>query len=340
MFKILKILAMLCALLVAVGAGGFYWLASSPIPLASERAEFHVTYGKGMSAVAREIAASGVPVDPWMLILLGKVYGVESSIKAGSYEISRGVTPLELLRKLTSGDVTQGEIVFIEGWNFRQIRARLEAHPDLRHDTRGLPEAEIMRMIGAPASSAEGMFFPDTYLFSKQTSDVDVLARAYRAMQQQLSREWAARAAGLPYADPYQALIMASIVEKETGRQEDRSYVASVFVNRLRLGMRLQTDPTVIYGVGEDFDGNLRKRDLLADTPYNTYTRAGLPPTPIAMPGLASLRAAVNPAPGRALYFVARGDGSSQFSETLEQHNQAVNRYQRRGQRTRDGGDK
>ena len=227
--------------------------------------------------------------------------------------------------------MTQTEVAFIEGWTFRQMRERLDAHPDLRHDSRGLPEREIMRLIGATQESAEGQFFPDTYLFAKQGSDLDVLRRAYRSMQRQLEREWAGRASGLPYADPYQALIMASIVEKETGRDQDRPMVAAVFVNRLRQGMLLQTDPTVIYGLGDRFDGNLRKRDLLTDTPYNTYTRSGLPPTPIAMPGLAALQSALHPAASQAIYFVARGDGSSQFSRTLEEHNQAVNRYQKLG---------
>nr|MBP6707954.1 endolytic transglycosylase MltG [Accumulibacter sp.] len=211
------------------------------------------------------------------------------------------------------------------------LRARLDGHPDRRHETAGLPEAEIMRRLGAPGRPAEGGFFPDTYLFAKRSSDLELLARAQRAMQRHLAREWPARAAGLPYREPYQALILASIIEKETGRDADRSLVAAVFVNRLRRGMPLQTDPSVIYGLGEKFDGNLRKRDLLADTPYNTYTRRGLPPTPIAMPGLAALQAALHPAPSEALYFVARGDGSSEFSRTLAEHNQAVTRYQKGG---------
>jgi UPF0755 protein len=264
-----------------------------------------------------------------MLIVLGKLLRVETSIKAGSYEIERGTTLFELLEKLTRGDVTQTEIVFIEGWTFRQMRDRLDAHPDLLHTTPGMSDQDVMRLIGAPEAAAEGLFFPDTYMFAKQSKDVDVLARAYRALRKHLAREWAARAAGLPYATPYQALVMASVVEKETGRDQDRPLVAAVFVNRLRQGMLLQTDPTVIYGLGASFDGNLRRRDLLSDTPYNTYTRVGLPPTPIAMPGLASLQSALHPAPSQALYFVARGDGSSQFSRSLDEHNQAVNRYQR-----------
>ncbi|WP_301101685.1 endolytic transglycosylase MltG [Propionivibrio sp.] len=331
MLKLFKNLILVALCLVLAVAGGFYWLASSPLTLKSEQVDFQITPGKGLRAAAKEIASAGVVFDPWLLTVLGKVLRVETSIKAGSYEITRGITLFDLLNKLTRGDVTQTEIAFIEGWTFRQMRERLDAHPDIRHDSKGLPASEIMRLIGAPNGVAEGMFFPDTYLFAKQGRDLDVLQRAYRSMQRHLSREWEARAAGLPYANAYQALTMASIVEKETGRDQDRPLVAAVFVNRLRQGMLLQTDPAVIYGVGEKFDGNLRKRDLLTDTPYNTYTRTGLPPTPIAMPGLASLQAALHPAASQAIYFVARGDGSSQFSHTLEEHNQAVNRYQRIG---------
>jgi UPF0755 protein len=331
MLKLIKKLTLIGLGLIVVLGGGFYWLVSSPLALRSEKVEFHITPGIGMRAAAGEIVGAGVVLDPWALIVLGKLLRVETSIKAGSYEIGRGINTLELLKKLTRGDVTQTEIAFIEGWTFHQMRERLDAHPDLRHDSKGLSDAEIMRLLGAPKSAAEGMFFPDTYLFAKQSRDIDVLARSYRTLQRHLSREWEARAAGLPYRDAYQALIMASIVEKETGRDQDRPLVAAVFVNRLRQGMLLQTDPTVIYGVGEKFDGNLRKRDLLTDTPYNTYTRVGLPPSPIAMPGLVSLQAALHPAPSEALYFVSRGDGSSQFSSTLDEHNQAVNRYQKAG---------
>ena len=282
-----------------------------------------------MRAAAREIAAAGVPFDPWVLVLLSRLLKVDASIKAGSYEIANGESLLDLLRKLTRGDVTLSEIAFIEGWTFRQMRQRLDAHPDLTHDSRNMADAEIMREIGADGVLPEGWFFPDTYLFAKKSRDVEILARAYRAMQRHLAGEWEGRMPGLPFASPYQALILASIVEKETGREEDRPMVAAVFINRLKRGMLLQTDPTVIYGLGERFDGNLRKRDLLADTPYNTYTRAGLPPTPIAMPGLASLKAVLQPAQSPALYFVARGDGSSHFSQTLDEHNNAVNRFQR-----------
>ena len=329
MFRLLFKLLFVGIILALVAAGGFYWLISSPLKLQDPTVDFHIAAGSSMRSAAREVAAAGVGVDPWVLVILSRMMAVESKIKAGSYEIGEGITAQDLLNKLTRGDVTQTEVAFIEGWTFRQMRARLDAHPDVKHDSKDLSEAEIMQRIGASATNAEGQFFPDTYLFARQSSDLDVLARAHRAMQAHLAREWESRAAGLPYRDPYQALIMASIIEKETGLEQDRPMVAAVFVNRLRLGMLLQTDPTVIYGLGEKFDGNLRKRDLQADTPYNTYLRAGLPPTPIAMPGLASLQTALHPAATPALYFVARKDGSSQFSRTLDEHNKAVNRYQR-----------
>ena len=319
------------ALTLLLGIALVASLVLTPLGLQQEQVEFTIDPGTSLRAATRAMVAAGVELDPWALLLLARLLGVEASIKAGSYEVVRGVTPLQLLRKLTRGDFTQGELAFIEGWTFRQMRERLDAHPELRHETTGLADAEIMRLLGEPETSAEGEFFPDTYFFAKRSSDIALLARAHRAMQRHVDREWQNRAAELPYADSYQALILASIVEKETGREQDRSLVAAVFVNRLRQGMLLQTDPTVIYGLADGFDGTLHKRDLLRDTPYNTYTRRGLPPTPIAMPGLASLRAAMHPAPSAALYFVARGDGSSHFSQTLAEHNQAVTRYQRSG---------
>lgn len=333
MLKFIRNLILLAVFLAITLGAVFAWMIYSPIRLVDSPLEFHIAPGSGLRTAARQIADAGAGLNPWVFTLLGKLMRAEASIKAGSYEVSRGVTPIQLMEKLTRGDVTQAEIVFIEGCTFRQMRERINVHPEIRHDTKDLSEAELLQRIGASETHAEGLFFPDTYLFAKRSSDLEILARAYRAMHRHLEREWPARAVGLPYLDPKQALIMASIVEKETGREQDRPLVAAVFINRLRQGMLLQTDPTVIYGVGETFDGNLRKRDLLTDTPYNTYTRAGLPPTPIAMPGLASLQAALHPAQSQALYFVARGDGSSQFSHTLDEHNQAVSRYQKGGKR-------
>ena len=230
---------------------------------------------------------------------------------------------------MTEGRVSQAQISIIEGTTFRQLRNLLDADPDLRHDSTAMSETDILQRVGAPEAHAEGLFFPDTYYFASGASDLAILKRAYQTMQQRLQESWQQRSPGLPLQTPYQALILASIVEKETGQASDRDMIAGVFINRLRRGMRLQTDPSVIYGMGDKFDGNLRKRDLLTDTPYNTYTRAGLPPTPIALPGLAALQATLHPAKTDALYFVARGDGSSVFSKSLAQHNRAVAKYQK-----------
>jgi len=305
------------------------WGISPPQPLALQASplDFTVKAGSTLRSASRQIEEAGVAMPAWQFTLLGRALGKAAEIKAGSYQLAEGVTPLKLLEKLTRGDVTQAEIVLLEGWTFRQMRAALDAHAHVRHDTAGLTERQIMEKLGVEGA-AEGRFFPDTYLFAKGSSDLEVLKRSYRQMEKLLLTEWGRRQANLPYASPYEALIMASIVEKETGQSQDRAQIASVFINRLKKGMLLQTDPTVIYGLGERFDGNLRKRDLQADGPYNTYTRTGLPPTPIAMPGLASIQATLSPVRTDAYYFVARGDGSSQFSRTLEEHNRAVAKYQ------------
>ena len=299
--------------------------------LSEQRAtlDFAIDKGASLRAASRHMQEAGLPVQPEMFVLLARLMGQANRIKAGSYQVHAGITPLELLDKLTRGDVTQGAIQFVEGINFHHMRMLLDAHPDLRHDSQALSEADILARIGAAETHAEGLFFPDTYLFDKHSSDLDVLRRAYQAQQGHVAELWQQRGARLPLKSAYEALILASIVEKETGQAADRPLIAAVFINRLRRGMLLQTDPTVIYGLGTDFDGNLRKRDLTADTPHNTYTRRGLPPTPIAMPGLDSLKAALHPAQADYLYFVARGDGSSEFSHNLEQHNRAVQRYQR-----------
>ncbi|MDO9220778.1 MAG: endolytic transglycosylase MltG, partial [Thiobacillus sp.] len=255
--------------------------------------------------------------------------GKGSKLKLGVYTLDKPLTPLELFAKLERGEVSQAIIQFIEGKNWREVRVALAAQPLLKNDSAAMSDAELMRAIGAAESHPEGLLFPDTYFYMPHSSDLDVLRRAYQLQREKLQAAWALRAPGLPYRTPYEALIMASIVEKETGAAFERPEIAGVFINRLRLGMRLQTDPTVIYGLGERFDGNLRRADLQRDTPYNTYTRAGLPPTPIAMPSEAAIRAALNPAKTQALYFVARGNGTHVFSSTLDAHNRAVNRYQR-----------
>jgi UPF0755 protein len=298
--------------------------------LRTDPADFSIKPGSSLRSATRQIIEAGVDLSAWQFNLLGRLLGQAAAIKAGSYEVRNAITPLALLNKLTAGDITQVEVVFIEGWTFRQMRAALNSHPGVRHDSATLSDAQIIAQLGAPARSPEGLFFPDTYLFGKGTSDLDILKRAYKAMDKQLKAAWEQRAPGLPYRDPYEALIMASIIEKETGQASERGLIGAVFANRLRIGMMLQTDPSVIYGLGEKFDGNLRKKDLLADTAFNTYTRAGLPPTPIAMPGLASLQAALTPAQTDALYFVSRNDGTSEFSRDLAGHERAVNKYQRR----------
>jgi len=286
-----------------------------------------------LRGAAQDMERAGVLRDPERFIAMARLLGEAGNIKAGNYELTEPVTPYQLLQKVTQGDVTQVAITFVEGWTFRQMRKALDEHPDVTHATRGMNYSEVLQRLGIKEASPEGLFFPDTYHFASGNSDLRVLRRAYRMMQSHLQARWVARMPDLPLATPYDALILASIVEKETGREEERPLIAAVFVNRLRKGMLLQADPTVIYGLAEAFDGNLRKRDLLADTAYNTYTRAGLPPTPIAMPGLASLAAALKPPDSDALYFVSRGDGSSHFSRTLREHERAVTKYQRSGRR-------
>jgi UPF0755 protein len=320
---------LLLALLAVLGAAAYgAWYVVTPLALSTAPLEVEIPPGASLRAALEQLERSGVAVRRIEFEALARALGKARDVKAGSYELARPPTPLELLDKLTRGDVTQAEVRLIEGWTFAQWRAALDASPNLRHDTKGLEDAEVLARIGAAEPHAEGLFFPDTYLFAKGSSDVAVLRRAYRAMRRHLEAQWEGREAETPYRSPYEALIMASIVEKETGQAAERDRIGGVLVNRLRIGMRLQADPTVIYGLGQAFDGNLKKEHLLADGPYNSYTRAGLPPTPIAMPGLASLRAALRPAKTDALYYVARGDGSSQFSRSLDEHNRAVSKYQ------------
>ena len=326
MIKRLVILLLAATLGTAVSM--IYFLLT-PITLPNTPYEFDVKSGISMKGVAQQFAQAGVIRQPFTFTFAARLSGKGSALKAGNYELASALTPWELLQKITKGDVSQAQVKFIEGWNFKQVRQALDKEPDLQHDTRGLSDAEIMAKLGLPQQHPEGRFFPDTYFFSSGMSDLAILARAHKLMQSHLESVWRERAPNLPYRNMDEMLIMASIVEKETGQAAERPTIAGVFVNRLRIGMLLQTDPTVIYGLGQSFDGNLRKRDLLTDTPYNTYTRAGLPPSPIAMPGIEALRAAVKPAATNALYFVGRGDGTHKFSSSLEEHNQAVNKYQR-----------
>jgi len=304
-----------------------WWYSQQPLKVVRGSANFTVQRGMAMRQAADVVWEAGVRADPRFLSLLARLSGRAQQIKAGNYQVKAGITPWQLILKLETGDVTRGTVLLVEGWTFQQMRAALEKHPDLVHDTKGLSNAEILARIGASQQQPEGLFFPDTYAVNKGASVLSVLTRAYRAMQKRLNDEWEGRTRDLPLKSPYDALILASVVEKETGRHEDRTRIANVFINRLRVGMKLQADPTVIYGMGEKYKGKLRRLDLETDTPWNTYTRTGLPPTPIAMPGLASLRAVLHPEGGDMLYFVARGDGSSVFSRTLNEHNRAVDRY-------------
>ena len=284
--------------------------------------------GSGLKSVAHQLAADGVLLEGESFWILGRLLGKARSIRAGTYRLEKSLTPLEIIDKLARGDVVIVEMLFVEGTTLRQWLMQLDSHPQVRHTLAGRGEAELRALFGVAEPSLEGWFFPDTYRFAPGAADAEVLKRAHAAMKKRLADTWSARHPDIALKTPYEALILASIVEKETGLASERPMIAAVFLNRLKHGMRLQTDPTVIYGMGERFDGNIRKKDLGTDTPWNTYTRDGLPPTPIAMPGAASLKAALNPADGPYFYFVARGDGSHEFSRTLEEHNRAVAKYQ------------
>ena len=286
--------------------------------------------GQPFSAFVRKLAQAGIVDHPRLLTWRARLVGDARRVQAGEYDVRPGDTAEDLLDRLLSGTVSSYAVSLIEGWTVRQALAALTADPVLEHELAGADEATVLGMLGLPSGNAEGMFYPDTYRFTRGASDADILRRAYDKLQSELELQWASRDAGLPFASPYEALIAASLVEKETGRDEDRARIAQVFVTRLQRGMRLQTDPSVIYGVGVDFDGNLTRRHLRTDTPFNTYTRKGLPPTPIALVGTRSLTAALHPAEGDYLYFVSRGDGTSQFSVSLEEHEAAVRRYQLR----------
>ncbi len=330
LLTLLGLSVVLLLLAAAAAASAWIWL-ERPLPLAGTSAELSIEPGATPREVAQFWVDAGVQTHPRLLYEWFRWSGQARRIRAGSYEIDAGTSPRGLLAKLVQGDETMERVRFIEGWTVRQLRAALAQASHLKPATAGMSDAQLMAALGSPEQAAEGRFFPDTYVYSRGVSDLTVLRRAHKALQQRLDEVWAEKPPDSPLKSPADVLKLASIVEKETGLAADRGLVAGVFINRLRIGMPLQTDPTVIYGLGEKFDGNLRKRDLLADTPYNTYIRGGLPPTPIALPGMASLRAAVRPQPTKALYFVARGDGSSVFSDNLADHNRAVNKYQRGG---------
>lgn len=319
---------LLVPLILVLGAAGAWWLWF-PISLPQAVAEVSIEPGTSPKEVAAAVAKGGVPVNATLLYLWFRLSGQSRQIRAGSYEWTGQASPWQILRKLVRGDQSSGSVTIVEGWNIRQVREALRKADNLKPESAKLSDAQLMQALEQPGVHPEGRFFPDTYTYSKGSTDLAVLRRAMRSMDSHLAAAWEQRNTKVPLRTPEQALILASIVEKETGLLSDQGQISAVFHNRLILGMRLQTDPTVIYGMGTRFEGNIRKSDLTTDTPYNTYTRDGLPPTPISMPGKAALHAALHPAPSKALFFVARGDGSSEFSATLEEHNRAVNKYQR-----------
>nr|WP_265588494.1 endolytic transglycosylase MltG [Glaciimonas soli] len=327
MFKKLFFSVVVLGMLAAAGMA--YW-SKQPITTSGNAIPFTIKSGSHLDSAVQQIASANIPVNPELLDILVRLTGKSDKLKAGSYSLKPGTTPLRLITQMVRGEFAQESLTVIEGWTFKQMRAAIAASTALKHDTVNLSDTELLAKITPDFTMPEGLFAPDTYLFAPGASDMQVYKQAYSLLQKRLNEAWETRdVASLPYKTPYEALIMASIVEKETGRKAERTNIAGVFINRLRLGMLLQTDPTVIYGMGDKYDGKIYKRDLTTDTPYNTYTRAGLPPTPIALPGEESLHAAMNPAKTDALYFVAKGDGSSHFSNNLSEHNQAVNRYQR-----------
>ncbi len=335
MIKLLKRLIVwgILASLLVIGLLTYQLLSFqyANVKLPQEQTVFLIKSGSNIKIIAQDLVMQKIINDPWLFILLAKLKGVETRVRAGEYQLEAGQTADDLLETFTRGSSIQYSLTVIEGWSFRQLLAALAQNSIIEHGLEGKSNEEIMSLIGYPGQHPEGMFFPDTYRFPKGTSDIGFLRRAYQVMQQHLEREWNQRDSDLPLKSAYEALILASIIEKETGKGFERPLIGGVFTQRLKRSMRLQTDPTIIYGLGENFDGNIRFRDLKKDTPYNTYLRAGLTPTPIALPGLDAIRAALHPAETKALYFVSKGDGTHHFSETLEEHNAAVTRYQLKG---------
>ncbi|MAK56272.1 MAG: aminodeoxychorismate lyase [Pusillimonas sp.] len=331
MLKIIKSLlvwsvSLLFVFCAAVAGAAWYW-ATSPANMQVDPADYRIETGTGVRGVARAMNEAGIQINEDLFVIMARLSGRDVLLKAGAYEARQGDSPWVMLERMASGDMTQTRITLLEGWTYKRIREALAEHPDVRQTLNGVDDAQLLEKLGVNYPSPEGLFFPDTYVFTPGTSDFDILRRAYVAQKSLLEKLWPQRNSDIPLETPYQALIMASIIEKETGHAADRDRVSGVFANRLRLGMPLQTDPTVIYGMGEKYQGRIRKRDLTTDTPWNTYTRNGLPPTPIASSGRAALEAALNPESHKYLYFVSRGDGTSEFSENLRAHNRAVAKY-------------
>ncbi|HEX4301032.1 MAG TPA: endolytic transglycosylase MltG [Gammaproteobacteria bacterium] len=317
-------------LLAALAAGvGLYWhWEKQPLPIGAQAVDVEIMPGESLRHVAQEFAAKGILGHAWDLVLYARLHEAAGGLRAGEYSVEPGTTVAGLLTLLRSGKVVMHSLTLVDGWNLKEVFAAVENEPNLKHTLTDAHPEVLAKALGIDAASPEGMLLPDTYQFPRGTSDVAFLRRAREAAQQEIDKEWAERATGLPYARPYDALIMASIVEKETAQPFERGKIAGVFVRRLQKGMKLQTDPTVIYGLGDAYNGDITLKDLRTDTPYNSYTRFGMPPTPICMPGRAAIEAALHPEPGNALYFVARGDGTHQFSATLKQQNEAVAKYQ------------
>ena len=331
MFRLIKRCLVLGLFVVLLSAATVVWWVAQPLPMTllkgATAIDLQVKPNATPLSVAKDLSASGVTVPSWVLFEWFRWSGEATQIKAGSYEIAPGLTPRGLLDMLTSGKQATRRVTIVEGWTFAQMRQALASAPTLRSDTDSLSDAELMTRIGRPGVHPEGRFFPDTYVYPKNGSDVDLYKQAAAQMDSRVAAAWKCRDSRTPVDNQEDLLILASIVEKETNHDADRALVAGVFANRLRIGMRLQTDPTVIYGLGDAFNGNLQRKHLRSDTPYNSYTRAGLPPTPIALPSEASLKAAVNPVDTDAFYFVAKGDGTSAFSPDLAAHNRAVRRF-------------
>ena len=328
--RLLRTGVLLIILAATCAAAWLAYFAFKPIDTIPSARIFNVDPGRSLRGVSERFFKAGLISDYWSFFVFARLMGAAEEVKAGSYQVGEQIAPYRLLEKIVHGEFAQAELKFIEGWTFAQLRSVLDAHPALRHESTGMSDAQILQRLDIDKVSPEGVFFPDTYFFAAGSSDLALLKQANLRMESKLQALWEERAAGLPLKNAYEALVLASIVEKETGRNDERELVAAVFINRLKRGMRLQTDPTVIYGLGASFDGNLRRRDLQTDNIYNTYTRYGLPPTPIAMPGEASIRATLNPTQSPVLYFVGRGDGSHQFSSNLVEHNRAVTKFQLR----------
>jgi len=328
MMRLIRLSVILSVIMAVLGSAWLFQYARTSLKLSPQAQEISIQPKSGLKSIANQLVEQQVLGSPWPFVVLAKILQKEQNLKAGEYTLNKNITPYQLLLSLNHGKATQGSITFIEGKTFKQMREKIAKNDAIKNTTQELSDAKIMQLIGKGEAHAEGLFFPDTFYFDRGTLDTILLKRAYDSMQAKLDQAWNNRAPNLPYKNSYEALIMASIVEKETGKASERPMIAGVFLNRLRIGMRLQTDPTVIYGMGDKYDGNIRRKDLQTDTIYNTYTRSGLPPTPIAMPGLASIEAALHPEQTKALYFVGKGDGSHAFSNSLVEHNRAVAKYQ------------